>query len=163
MKKPAYYQPILSNVEWESGKLASFMVYKHYENAKRDYPHHTIGAYEEGDIEEPTFVDENYKLTIIEKIKAIIANWGEFGIGEVDGADGICLNEMGSMVALAENFTYDNVGVEVYEPSGFSSDSVDSYTEEYENLSEEDLEAILVVAELYDVEQEKTYKRIADE
>ncbi len=103
------------------------------------------------------------KTELIEKIKAIIANWGEFGVVEVDGADGICLNEMGGMVALAEYFTYDNVDVEVYNPSGFSSDSVDSYTEEYENLSEEDLEAILVVAELYDVEQEKTYKRIADE
>jgi hypothetical protein len=103
------------------------------------------------------------KTELIEKIKAIIANWGEFGVGEVNDVDGICLNEMGGMVALAEYFTYDNVGVEVYNPSGFSSDSVDSYTEEYENLSEEDLEAILVVAELYDVEQEKTYKRIADE
>lgn len=102
------------------------------------------------------------KTELIEKIKAIITNWGGFSIDEVEGADGVCLNEMGGLVALAENFTYDNVGVEIYNPSGFSSDSMDSYTEEYENLTEEQLEEILVVAELYDVEQEKTHKRIAD-
>ena len=102
------------------------------------------------------------KTELIEKIKAIITNWGEFGVGEVDGVDGICLNEMGGLVALAENFTYDGVGVEIYNPSGFSSDSVDSYTEEYENLTEEQLEEILTLAELYDVDQEKTNKRIAD-
>lgn len=163
MKQPAYYQPILSNLEWESGELASFMVYKHYENAKRDYPHHTIGAYQEGDIEEPTFVDENDKLTIIEKIKTIIQNYGSFNCNEIDGHDGssVLISEVGSVVANAETFNLDSIEVEMYRDGDFSSDSFDSYTEDYEKLTNEQLEEILTLAELYEADQIKTEKRIS--
>jgi len=58
MSKEIFYQPILSREEWESGDLSSFMVYRNLKNAKADFPNHTIAAYEEGDIEEPTFVDD---------------------------------------------------------------------------------------------------------
>jgi hypothetical protein len=52
-----YYQPELSVEEWESGKLASFQVYRDWLNAKKDYPNHNIKMYSGNDIEEPTFVD----------------------------------------------------------------------------------------------------------
>ena len=42
------------------------------------------------------------KRTIIKRIKSIIENYGTFNIGEVFGADGICVNEMGNLVALVE-------------------------------------------------------------
>jgi hypothetical protein len=52
-----YYQPELSVTEWESGKLASFQVYRDWLNAKKDYPNHNIIMYSGNDIEQPTFVD----------------------------------------------------------------------------------------------------------
>jgi hypothetical protein len=57
--KNIYYQPILSPEEWEEGDLSSFMVYRELKNAKADYPNHIIAAYEEGDIEEPTIIDDD--------------------------------------------------------------------------------------------------------
>lgn len=52
-----YYQPELSVTEWESGKLASFQVYRSWLNAKKDYPSHNIKMYIGNDIEDPTYVD----------------------------------------------------------------------------------------------------------
>jgi hypothetical protein len=59
-----YYQPILSNEEWESGELSSFMVYRELKNAKLDYPNHQIAAFLDDDIEEPTFVVDEDDRTI---------------------------------------------------------------------------------------------------
>jgi len=101
------------------------------------------------------------KRTIIKKIKSIIENYGSFNIGEVDGVDGICVNEMGNLVALAEYFS-DDVEVSVYDPTGFSSDPIDSYNVAYEDLSKEVLEEILFLADLYETDQEKTLKRISN-
>ena len=56
--KQIFYQPILTPDEWTKGELSSFMVYRQLANAKADYPSHQIAAYEEGDIEDPTFVDD---------------------------------------------------------------------------------------------------------
>lgn len=53
------YQPILSKEEWETGKLPSFGVYHSLKKAKEYYPKHTIAAYLEGEIEEPTYMDNN--------------------------------------------------------------------------------------------------------
>lgn len=53
------YQPVLSKEEWETGKLPSFGVYHSLKKAKEDYPKHIIAAYLEGEIEEPTYMDNN--------------------------------------------------------------------------------------------------------
>ena len=102
------------------------------------------------------------KKTIIKRIKSIIENYGTFNIGEVDGADGICVNEMGNLVALAEYFNGTTIEVNVYEPSSFSSDPISDYELTYEELTKETLEHILFVAELYETDQEKTIKRCAN-
>ena len=52
------YQPILTEKEWSEGDLFSFMVYRCLKNAKEDYPNHPIAAFLEGEIENPTFVDD---------------------------------------------------------------------------------------------------------
>jgi hypothetical protein len=52
------FQPVLTKEEWETGELSSFMVYRSLANAKQDYPKHVIAAYVEGEIEDPTFVDD---------------------------------------------------------------------------------------------------------
>lgn len=104
------------------------------------------------------------KKSIIKRIKNIIENYGAFGVGEVE-QDGIsyspCVNEMGNLVALAEYFS-DDVEVSIYDPTGFSSDPIDTYNVSYEELSKEVLEEILTIAELYEVDQEKTLKRISN-
>ena len=99
--------------------------------------------------------------TIIKSIKKIIGNYGGFSIKEVEGVESICVNNMGNLVALAEYF--DNTGIEanVYEPSSFSSDEIDSYELTYEELSKDILEEILFLAEMYEAEQQKTLKRIS--
>ena len=102
------------------------------------------------------------KKTIIKRIKRIIENYGIFNIGEVDGADGICVNVMGNFVALAEYFNLDFVEINVYKPCGFSSDSYGSYELKYEELEKETLEQILFVADLYETDQEKTLKRCSN-
>jgi hypothetical protein len=102
------------------------------------------------------------KKTIIKRIKSIIQNYGTFNIGEVDGAEGICVNEMGNYVGLAEYFNGTTIEVNVYEPDSFSSDPIDDYELTYEELSKETLEEILFVAELYETDQEKTLKRISN-
>lgn len=57
--KEVFYQPIMSGKELEKHDLASFMVYRNYENAKQDFPDIPIGAFTEDDIENPTFIDED--------------------------------------------------------------------------------------------------------
>jgi hypothetical protein len=102
------------------------------------------------------------KKKIIKRIKSIIENYGTFNIGEVVGADGICVNEMGNLVALVEYFNGTTVEVEVYETSSFSSDSISSYELTYEELDKDTLEQILFIAELFETDQEKTLKRISN-
>ena len=57
------FQPVLTVEEWESGDLFSFMVYRKYENAREDYPNHTIAAYDISEIVDPTFVDDEDERT----------------------------------------------------------------------------------------------------
>ena len=102
------------------------------------------------------------KKTIIKRIKSIIENYGTFNIGEVEGADGICVNEMGNLVALAEYFNGTTIEVNVYDPNSFSSDPISDYELKYEELSKEILEHILIIAEEYETDQEKTLKRISN-
>jgi hypothetical protein len=102
------------------------------------------------------------KRTIIKRIKSIIENYGTFSIGEVVGADGICVSEMGNFVGLAEYFNGTTIEVNVYEPDSFSSDPIDDYELTYEELSKDTLEQILFVAEMYETDQEKTLKRCAN-
>ena len=101
------------------------------------------------------------KEKIIKQIKNIIANYGTFSIGEVDGADGICINGMGNLVALVEYFNGTTIEVNIYDANSFSSDPIDDYELTYEELDKEILEQILFVAELYETDQEKTLKRIS--
>jgi hypothetical protein len=102
------------------------------------------------------------KRTIIKRIKIIIDNYGTFNIQEVENCNGVVVNEMGKLVSLAEAFTRTGVEVAVYEPSSFSSDGSDEHEILYEDLSKEILKELLVIAELYEVDQEKTVKRCSN-
>lgn len=102
------------------------------------------------------------KRTIIKKIKAIITNYGSFDIAEVNPETSPCVTAPGNHTHLAEKFTVDKVTVNVYAPTSGSGDPIDDYEMDYEDLSKEVLEEILENAELYEVDQEKTLKRISN-
>lgn len=99
------------------------------------------------------------KEKIIRKIKAIISKYDTFSIGEVDGADGICINEMGNLIGLVEYFNNSTIEVSVYDSVSFSSDAIENYELRYEELSKMILVNILFIAELFETDQEKTLKR----
>ena len=105
------------------------------------------------------------KKSIIRKIQRIIEEWGSFGSGEVEvGGEthSPCVNSMGNLVALAEYFNKEGAGVNVYDPSSMSCDEIDSYIVDYEELPLSVLEEILELCEQYEVDNEKTMKRISD-
>ena len=104
------------------------------------------------------------KQEVIDRIQDVLVNWGEFSIGEVDGEDvSPCVASHGNIVDLAEYFNDNGVGVEVYVPNGFSSDSIDSYDVDYKDLSLDILEEILMIAERYDVQQRNLFDSCRDE
>lgn len=109
-----------------------------------------------------TLIGEERDETI-KTIKRILNEYGCFSVGELDEeVNGICVSELGNYVGLAEYFTQDYVEVNVYEPSSMSSDEIDSYEEQYENLNDDVLKEILFVCEIWEAEQLKTEKRISN-
>ena len=95
------------------------------------------------------------KEEIIKKIKEIIAEFGGFGTGEVEADCSPCVGSLGNYVGLAEYFKLDGVEVDVYMPSGFSSDPVDEYTLTYEELDRDVLVEILLLCDKF---RNKTYE-----
>jgi hypothetical protein len=61
---------------------------------------------------------------------------------------------MGNFVAIAEGF-FSEIEVNIYEPSSFSSDSIDDYALTYEELGKDVLEEILALCEQYKESQEE--------
>jgi hypothetical protein len=94
------------------------------------------------------------KEEIIKKVKEIIAEFGGFGTGEVEVDCSPCVGSLGNYVGLAEEFNLNGVEVNVYMPSGFSSDPVDDYELTYEELEKDVLEEILALCEQYKESQE---------
>ena len=92
------------------------------------------------------------KNTIIKSIKRIVNEFGNFDTGELEGdIYSPCVNSMGSLVALAEHIESDGVGVNVYDPTGFSSDVIESYSVPYEELDKDILSEILFIAEQFEL------------
>ena len=104
------------------------------------------------------------KQEVISKIQNVLVNWGEFSIGEVDGEDvSPCVASHGNIVDLAEYFNNTGVTVEVYQPNSHSSDPIDTYDMDYEELELDILEEILMIAERYDVQQQDLFDSCRDE
>jgi hypothetical protein len=103
------------------------------------------------------------KTELINRITEILKDFGCFSIGELEyETPGIAVGSLGNFVGLAEYFTEDYVEVNVYEPSSFSSDPIDTYEEKWENLSEEVLSEIHFVCEQYEAEALRLEKRISN-
>ena len=102
------------------------------------------------------------KKTVIKRIRKIIAEFGSFDVNEIGAETSPCVGSLGNYVGLAEYFKPQGVQVNVYMPSGFSSDPKDEYDVDYEDLDKDVLEEILILCEEYEVEQLKTEKRISN-
>jgi hypothetical protein len=103
------------------------------------------------------------KTEIIKRITDILKINGSFSIGELEEeTTGICVGELGKFVGLVEYFTEDYCEVNVYEPSSFSSDPVDTYEQDYGFLSEDILNEIHFVCEQWEAECIRTEKRISN-
>ena len=102
------------------------------------------------------------KRTVIKNIKKIINKFGAFDVNEIGAETSPCVGELGNYVGLAEYFKPTGVQVNVYMPSGFSSDPEDEYDVDYEDLDKDILEEILILCEEYEAEQLKTEKRISN-
>jgi hypothetical protein len=88
------------------------------------------------------------KKELIEKIKTIITEYGCFGVGEVEADCSPCVALQGNICFLAEAFNHNEVEIECYNAK-FSSDSIDSYTETYENLEKSLLLEIYSLAKIW--------------
>jgi len=56
-KQPVYFQPVLTDKEWETTWLPSFGVFARKSVAESLFPGHEIKEYSGNDIEEPTYFD----------------------------------------------------------------------------------------------------------
>jgi hypothetical protein len=115
----------------------------------------------------PIIINDNgntEKEIVISKIQDILILWGEFGIGEVDGEDiSPCVSSQGNFTDLAEHFNNTGVSVFVYNPSSHSSDPIDDYNLEYDELELDVLKEILMIAERYDAQEQKLFDSFKDE
>ena len=89
------------------------------------------------------------KADLIARIKEVIKAYGDFSVSDVEADYSPCVNTMGNLVALAEGFTPTMVEINVYEPEGFSSDSMQTYTLEYNELTKEILQEIYNLAKAW--------------
>lgn len=104
------------------------------------------------------------KTEVIQSIQEVLVKWGEFSIGEVDGEDvSPCVASHGNLVDLAEHFNNTGVSVFVYKPDSHSSDPIDDYDLDYEELDLDILEEILLIAERYDAQEQKVFDSCRDE
>lgn len=103
------------------------------------------------------------KTEIIKRITNIVNDFGCFSVGELEHeTNGVVVGELGNFVGIAEFFTKDHADINVYEPSSFSSDEVDSYKTKYAEMSEDVLQEILLICEHWEAEQLQTEKRISN-
>lgn len=103
------------------------------------------------------------KAEIIKRITDILSVEGCFWIGELETeTTGIVVGELGKFVGLIEYISEDFCEVNIYEPSSFSSDAVDTYDAKYEDLSEDVLQEVLLLVEQKEAENIRTEKRVSN-
>jgi hypothetical protein len=104
------------------------------------------------------------KKNTITYIKKIIQENGSFSIGEYEDIASLpAVNQMGTLVALAEHFYKDSVEINIYDSNSFTSDPVSNpYYLTYEELSIELLEEIEDLCHYIDAENFQTQKRISN-
>lgn len=94
----------------------------------------------------------------IELIRSIVSVWGGFSPSEVEQDCGICVGELGGLVALVEYLSMDCIDVSIYSPDSYSDDSLVDYTMKYSELTDEVLDELVSLCRTYNevmLEQEQ--------
>lgn len=98
------------------------------------------------------------RLQKIALIRSIINVWGGFSPSELYDVVGVCVGELGGLVGMVEYISLDCIDVSVYSPDSFSSDSIQDYTMEYSELTDEVLDELVLLCRKYNevmLEQEQ--------
>jgi hypothetical protein len=82
-------------------------------------------------------------------IRSIINVWGGFSPSEADESFGLCVGELGNLVALVEYLSLDCIDVSIYSSDSFSSDSLQDYTMKYSELTDLDLDELVSLCRKY--------------
>ena len=91
------------------------------------------------------------KSELINRITNIVKEYGGFSVGEIEGeTSGVVVSELGKFVGIAEYFDRDYATINIYEPTSFSSDEVDSFEMKYEEMDENILQQILPICEKWE-------------
>jgi len=94
----------------------------------------------------------------ISYIKRIIADYGSFSVGDLEGENSPIVNSLGKdNFQLAERFSLDDVTVITY----VHETEVDQNDVDYEDLPEDTISEIVRLAEDYEADQIRTQKRIS--
>lgn len=96
-------------------------------------------------------MERNQKIA---RVLSILSKWGGFSTAEVEAESSICVGELGHLVALIEYLSLDCIDVSVYSGNSYSSDSLVDYTMMYSELTDEVLEEVLLITEMYNSEME---------
>lgn len=91
-------------------------------------------------------MDKQQKIALI---KSIIKVWGGFYPSELYDVVGVCVGELGNLVALVEYLSLDCIDVSVYSPSSFPSYSLHDYTMKYEEATDEVLDELVSLCRKY--------------
>ena len=90
------------------------------------------------------------KAKIIDRIQAIIKEWGSFTTADIMADCDVSIPSIGNHIHLANQFFHDKADVEVYEDGG--SNEIDSYELSYRDMELEQLQEILEYAERWEAE-----------
>ena len=91
------------------------------------------------------------KSELINRITNIVKEYGGFSVGEIEEeTNGVVVSELGKFVGIAEYFNEDCAIINIYEPTSFSSDEVDSFEMKYEEMDENILQQILLICEKWE-------------
>lgn len=96
-------------------------------------------------------MERNQKIA---RVLSILSKWGGFNTTEVDTESSIVVGELGGLYALIEYLSLDCIDVSVYSGNGYSSDSLVDYTMMYSELTDDVLEEVLLITEMYNSEME---------
>jgi phosphoribosylaminoimidazole (AIR) synthetase len=95
------------------------------------------------------------KEKLINDIKRIVAEQGEFNINDVANEESPIISIIGKTNEVADTFNVSGVGTTIY----VDETEIDNDFHIYEDLTEDVLEDILAVCESYETDNEKAFKR----
>lgn len=103
------------------------------------------------------------KRTMINRINAIIKEYGSFSIGELEHIDcSPSVGQLGNFLGLAEEFNIGKASISVFETNSFSSDPISEYDMNYIEMEKYVVEDILRLSEYWEAECLQTEKRISN-